>query len=81
MEGWGVWSSRIVVVGLEDFRDVIGGFIRNTHNMFVGCRNVDKIFGSSIMDILTYLFQLEVHYFGLIGHKSGDKGKGHTDFV
>ena len=49
--------------------------------MFVGCRHVDEIILSLILDILTDLLQLEVCCLGFIGHISGDKWKGHMDIM
>ena len=68
-------------MGLEEFCDVIDGFINSDRNIFVRCRNVKKIIGSRILDILPDFLQLEENYFGFIGPTSGDKGKGHMDIV
>ena len=64
-----------------EFCNVVDGFISRVQKLCVRCRNVDKIIGSRIQDILPGFLQLEVHYFRYIGHTSGDKGKGHTDIV
>ena len=49
--------------------------------MFVGCRHVDEIILSLILDILTDLLKLEVCCLGFIVHISGDKWKGHMDIM
>ena len=63
---WCGQSSRIVVVDLEEFRNVMDGIISSVYNMCVGFSNVDEIIGISVLDILPYFLQSEVHYFGFI---------------
>ena len=81
MAGWGGRRSRIVVVGLEEFHDVIYSFIRIGQKICVRCSNFEEIIGSNVLDILNDFLLFEVHCFWCIGHTSGDKGKGHTDIV
>ena len=49
--------------------------------MCVRFRNVDEIIKGSVLYILAGFIQLEVHYFGCIGHTRSDKYKGHMDIV
>ena len=81
MDGWGDCSSRILVVVLEERLGIIDGFISSSKKMFFGCRYVNKIIGSSILDILSDILQLEVHCSRFIGYIFGDKGKGRIDIV
>ena len=66
----------IVVVGLQECRNVIDGFIIIVHNIFVRCRHVDEIIGISTLYILPDYLELEVHCVGCIWHTNSDKGKG-----
>ena len=63
MTDWGGRRSRIGVTSLEEFRNVIDCFINSIQKICVRCRNVDEIIVSSVLDILSYLIQLEVHCF------------------
>ena len=81
MDGWGVWSYRIVLVGLEELRNITYFFVICIQKIFVGCRHVDKIIGIRILDIITDLLQLEMHCFGFIGYIGGDKGNNLTYIV
>ena len=47
MDGWCVWRSRIVAVGLEECRDVIDGFVNSAQKICVRCRHVDEITGKN----------------------------------
>ena len=62
-------------------RDVIDGFIRSAHNIFVRGRNIYEIIVSRVVDILTNFLQLEMHCLGCILHTCNDKGKGRTYVV
>ena len=45
------------------------------------CRNVDNIFGSSILDILPNLLQLEVNCFRFKGDRIRDIGDCYTGII
>ena len=66
---------------LEEFYNVIDGFVIRAQKICVRCRNVDEIIGSSILDILSDFLQLEVHCFSFIADRSGYTGKFNTDIV
>ena len=81
---WGFWSieivgrggckSRIVVLVLDECCDVIYGFNRSAQNIYVRCRHIYRIVGKSILDILPYLLQLDVHCFSSIEYRSAIQG-------
>ena len=66
LTGWFGRRSMIVVVGLQECRNVIDGFIIIVHNICVRCRHVDEIIGINILDILPDYLELEVHCVGCI---------------
>ena len=55
-------------------------FTISAQKIYVRCRKVE-IIGRRILDILSDLLQLKVNCFRLIGDRSSDTGKGHTDIV
>ena len=73
--------SRIVVVGLEECHDLIYGFISSIQNICVGCRNFDKVIGSSVLDILFNLLHLEVNFLWYKGDRRRDIGNVLTVIV
>ena len=76
MADWGGQRSRIGVVSLEETLDVIDCFISGIQNICVRCRNVDKVTGSSVLDLLPDLLHLEVHCFWVKLYRSRDIGNG-----
>ena len=67
---------RIGVTSMEECLDVIDCFIRGIQNICVRCRNVDKVTGSSVLNLLPDLLHLEVHCFWVKLYRSRDIGNG-----
>ena len=76
MTDWGGQRSRIGVVSLEESLDVIDCFISNIQNICVRCRNVDKVTGSSVLNLLPDFLHLEVHCLWVKLYKSRDIADG-----
>ena len=66
MSVWGVWKSRIVVVGLDEYFDVIHGVTSSDQNICIRCICVNKIIGIRILDILSGFFKFELLCFRCI---------------
>ena len=81
MTDWGGQRSRIGVVSLEESLDVIDCFISNIQNICVRCRNVDKVTGSSVLNLLPDFLHFKVHYLRVKGDRSRDIGDGLMDIV
>ena len=62
------------MVSLEECRDSIDFFISSVQRICVMCRNFDGTIGSSTLDLLPDLLQLEVHSFRLKGDIIHDIG-------
>ena len=78
---WGGRSSRIVVVGMQEFLNVIHCFISSIQSICVGCRSIDEIIGSSVLDLLPGFLHLEVHRSRVKGYRSHNIGDGLTGIV
>ena len=70
MNDWGGRGSRIGLVSMEEFLDVIYCVISIIHNIFIRCRNGDKVIGRSVLNILLDFLHLEVHQLQVKGEKS-----------
>ena len=74
LDGWGDWNSIIVVVYLDEYRDVTDGVTSSAQKIYFRCRPMEKIIGRSILDILFDFLQLEVQCFICMGDRIVDKG-------
>ena len=61
MNDWGGRGSMIGLVSMEESLDVIYYVISIIQNIFIRCRNGDKVIGRSVLNILLDFLHLEVH--------------------
>ena len=81
MTDWGGQRSRIGVVSLEECLNVINCFVSSIYNIYVRCRDVDEVIGSSISNLLTKFLCLEVQCLRVKGYRIHDIGDGLTGIV
>ena len=58
---WGGCRFIMVVVRLKEILGVLYCIICSIEEIIVGCRIVDKVIRSSVLNILIYVFRLEVN--------------------
>ena len=66
---------------LVECLDVIDCFIRDIQNISVRCRNIDKVIGSSVLNLLPDFLRFEVHLLWVKGYRSHGIGNDLTGIV
>ena len=81
MSDWGRHSSRIGVVSLEEYLDVLGCFRSGIQEISVTCRDIDKVIGNRVLNILLNFLHLEVNFLLFKGYRSNAIGDGFNGFM